>query len=194
MAATITETKVASGVTNRVDVCELQPAEETQWDRFVMGSSFGTFFHLSGWRGVIDRVLGHRSFYLVARREGAISGVFPISWVRNRLFGDCLVSLPLAVYGGICAEDSDSYFSLLRAGSALANRLGVKYLEMRNRVEPFSTSLPGRELYVTFAQDLSPGPDKLFQALPRDTRYAVRKSQKAGLEWVEDLSLAEFYQ
>jgi FemAB-related protein (PEP-CTERM system-associated) len=117
-----------------------------------------------------------------------------MSLVRNRLFGDCLVSLPLAVYGGICADDEASYFSLLKAGSDLASRLGVRYLEMRNLTEPFPTALPGKDLYVTFTQDLSAGPEKLLQGLPRDTRYAVRKSLKAGLDWTEDLSMDEFYE
>jgi FemAB-related protein (PEP-CTERM system-associated) len=114
--------------------------------------------------------------------------------VRNRLFGDSLVSLPLAVYGGICADDQDSYRGLLKGGKALADSLKVKYLEMRNRIEPFPSSLPGRDLYVTFLQDLTPGPENLFRSLPRDTRYMVRKCQKAGLVWGEDLSVHEFYE
>ncbi len=184
----------ATGPASRIEVRQLGPEEEEQWDRFVHSSPSGTFFHLSGWKSVIERVLGHRSYFLFARNEHGISGVFPISWVRNRLFGDCLVSSPLATCGGICADDKDSYFSLLKAGSDLANRLGVEYLEMRNRVEPFPTCLSGRDLYVTFTQDLSAGPEKLLQGLPRDTRYAVRKSLKAGLDWAEDLSLQEFYE
>jgi FemAB-related protein (PEP-CTERM system-associated) len=72
--------------------------------------------------------------------------------------------------------------------------MGVNYLEMRNRTEAFPTMLPGRDLYVTFTQDLSPGREKLLKALPRDTRYAIRKAQKAGLEWTEDLTEAEFYE
>ena len=177
-----------------LDIRELQPGEEGRWDQFVRASPTGTFFHLTGWKAVVEKVLGRQCFYLAAYRDGRISGVLPISWVRNRLFGDCLVSLPLAVYGGICADDRASYFSLLKAGSDLADRLGVKYLEMRNRTEPFPTDLPGRDLYVTFTQDLSPGPEKLLQGLPRDTRYAVRKALKAGLEWTEDLSPSEFYE
>jgi FemAB-related protein (PEP-CTERM system-associated) len=143
---------------------------------------------------VVEKSLGRRTFHLTARDETGIRGVFPISWVRSRIFGDCLVSTPLAVYGGICASDQEAYFSLLTAGKDLANRLGVQYLEMRNLIEPFPANLPGRDLYVTFTQDLTPGPEKLMQALPRDTRYAVRKSIKAGLEWTEDLSLGEFYE
>jgi FemAB-related protein (PEP-CTERM system-associated) len=131
---------------------------------------------------------------LVARRGRKIAGVFPIGLVRSRLFGDSMVSLPLAVYGGICADDEESYFGLLRAGTELARRQQVRYLEMRNRAEPYPTPLRGRDLYVTFTQDLSAGADKLLAGLPRDTRYMVRKSQKAGLEWNEELSLAEFYE
>jgi FemAB-related protein (PEP-CTERM system-associated) len=185
---------ILSGTADPIEIGELRPDEAGACDRFVLASPSGTFFHLSGWRNVVEKILGYRCFCLVARREGRINGVLPIGWVRNRLFGDCMVSLPLAVYGGICAGDSESYLSLLRAGSELAERSGVKYLELRNRTEPYATSLPGRDLYVTFTQDLSPGPEKLLQGLPRDTRYAVRKSLKAGLEWTEDLTDREFYE
>lgn len=175
-------------------VRQLEPGEEGVWDQFVRSSPFGTFFHLSGWRKIVEGTLGHRCIPLVATRDGQISGVFPIAQVRNIVIGDCLVSTPLSVYGGICANDSDSHSVLLREGGELAARMGVKYLEMRNRYEPFPVSLPGRDLYVTFTQDLTAGPEKLLQGLPRDTRYAVRKSQKAGLEWVEDIDTREFYE
>jgi FemAB-related protein (PEP-CTERM system-associated) len=105
------------------------------------------------------------------------------------------VSSPLAVYGGICADDEESHAALLRAGTEVGRRLKVKFLEMRDSgAAPFATALPRKDLYVTFQQDLAPGPDRLLQALPRDTRYAVRKAIKAGLEWIQDLSLAEFYE
>jgi FemAB-related protein (PEP-CTERM system-associated) len=178
----------------RLEVCQLQPGMEDAWNRFVLASPSGTFFHLSGWNTVVEKALGRRTFSFVARDEQGIRGVFPVSLVRSRLFGDCLVSSPLAVYGGICADNADAFASLLKAGQDLATRLGVKYLEMRNLAEPFPTDLPGRDLYVTFTRDLSAGPERLMQSLPRDTRYAVRKSIKAGLEWTEDIGLDEFYE
>lgn len=177
-----------------VEVRPLLPGQEREWDRYVTSSPFGTFFHLTGWMNVVKDILGHEPAPLAAWRGDAITGVFPISRIQNKIFGDCLVSLPLAVYGGVCADDEETYLRLMKAGADLANRLQVKYLEMRNRTEPFGSSLPGRNLYVTFTQDLSPGPDRLLQGLPRDTRYIVRKSLKAGLSFTEDLTLREFYE
>jgi len=177
-----------------IEIGPMVPGEEDQADRFVTACPVGTFFHLSGWKRIVEKILQRRCFWLTARRDGDICGVFPIALMRSRLFGNSLVSLPLAVYGGICAEDPEAYFGLLAAGKDLAIRLGARYLEMRNRAEPFATSLPGRDLYVTFTQDLSAGPEKLLQGLPRDTRYAVRKAQKGGLSWAEDLTDDEFYE
>ena len=167
--------------------------DHSEWDRFVLSSPSGTLCHLTGWTDVVEDTLGHKSYRLMARCGDRITGVLPVSWVRNRIFGDCLVSVPLAVYGGICSDDYDSYTSLLKAGKELAEQLGVRYLELRNRTEPFPVDLPGRDLYVTFQQDLSVGPDKLLAGLPRDTRYMVRKSLKNGLDWTEDIRLEEFY-
>jgi FemAB-related protein (PEP-CTERM system-associated) len=192
--ASDSEAQRRHAVSPAIEVRLLEPGEEEDADQFVKACPEGTFFHLSGWKRIVERVMKRRCFWLIARRESRICGVFPIGEVRNRIFGDCLVSLPLAVYGGVCAEDRDAYFRLLEAGRDLATRLRSKYLEMRNRTEPFETGLPGRDLYVTFTQDLSPGPEKLLKALPRDTRYAVRKSQKAGLVWTEDLTDDEFYE
>ena len=191
--ATIRETEDLLQRQNPIEVRELLPGEEEAWDQFILRSEGGTFFHLSGWKNVIEKTLGHRCCYLVALGNSGISGVLPLSLVQNRLFGDCLVSVPLAVYGGICTQEPEAYFALLAASKQLAIRHGVRYVELRNRTESFSSGLPGRDLYVTFTQDLSPGPERLFQMLPRDTRYMIRKSQKADLRWVEDLTLDEFY-
>ena len=186
--------RITRAAVTGVEVGEIGAEDRGRWDDFVAASPFGTFFHLSGWRTVVERVLRRECFQLAAYRGNELTGVFPICRVRSRIFGDCLVSMPLAVYGGICADDAESFSALLKAGSDIAERLGVKYLEFRNRSEPFASSLAGRDLYVTFTQDLTAGPEKLLQGLPRDTRYAIRKSQKAGLAWTDDLTLSEFYE
>src|SRR5690349_8919627 len=114
---------VKAGRLGGLDIRDLQPGEDDAWDRFVTAAPEGTFFHLSGWKTIVEKVLRRRCHYLTARAGDAIRGVFPISLVRSRLFGNCLVSSPLAVYGGICSDGRDSHFGLLQAGCDLANRL-----------------------------------------------------------------------
>ena len=131
--------------------------------------------------------------YLAARRGGRITGVLPISRARSRIFGDCLVSLPLAVYGGVCADDAGSYRALLEAGSATGRSPGREISRAAQPCRAVPELVARPRSYVTFTQDLTAGPEKLMKGLPRDTRYAIRKGQKAGLEWTEDLTLQEFY-
>ena len=47
----------------------------------------GTFFHLAGWRRVIETAFRHRTYYLMAERDGAVTGVLPLTLVKTRLFG-----------------------------------------------------------------------------------------------------------
>src|SRR5215471_9573507 len=62
-----------------VEVRRLETGEEAAWDQFVAAS--GTFFHLSGWKKVIESTLGHQCIFLTARSGQRITGVFPISRV-----------------------------------------------------------------------------------------------------------------
>ena len=41
-----------------------------EWDGFVDESPTGTFFHLFGWRDVLEAAFGFRTHYLAARRDG----------------------------------------------------------------------------------------------------------------------------
>ena len=52
----------------QVQVRQLQPGEERDWDRFVTSSTLGTFFHLTGWANIVKSILGHDSIQLVAHR------------------------------------------------------------------------------------------------------------------------------
>ena len=56
------------------EVRELARGEERRWDEFVQHSPYGTFFHLSAWKGIVEDILGHRSHFLVARDEKGIAG------------------------------------------------------------------------------------------------------------------------
>ena len=86
---------------------EIKPmgtADRARWDAYVEAHADGTFFHLSGWKPVVEKVYGHRMHYFLAERDGAVVGVLPLGQVKHLLFGHALVSVPFCVYGGVLAD------------------------------------------------------------------------------------------
>src|SRR5436853_2271300 len=74
-----------------------------RWDAFVSACPDATFFHRAGWQRILKRVLKHETYFLYAERAGAIEGVLPLAHVKSLLFGNSLIALPFAVYGGVAA-------------------------------------------------------------------------------------------
>ncbi len=172
-------------------VRRLQPGDEKRWDAFVADAPQATFFHRAGWRDIIGH-LGHRDHYLFAERDGVITGILPLAELRSRLFGHSLISTPFCVYGGVVANDPDSETALTQAAVALADRLRVDYLELRER-EPRHPGWPVKDLYVGFRKPLLPDHEANLKAIPRKQRAMVRKGSGFNLEARHDGDLAAFY-
>lgn len=163
------------------------------WDRFVESRPEGTFFHLSGWKTVIEGSFGHRCHYLVARRAGQIEGVLPLTHVQGRLFGNSLLSNGFCVYGGPLVATAEALAALDEAALALAQDLGVERIEYRLR-EPLHSDWPcNRTTYVTFRKAIASDPEVEMLAIPRKQRAMIRKGIKAGLAGEIDADLRRFY-
>ena len=162
------------------------------WSAFVDRCPEATFFHRIEWRDLIGDVFRHRTHYLVAERDGGLVGVLPLARVRSLLFGDALVSLPFAVYGGAACLDAAARTVLHGAARDLATDLGVRHLELRNRhaTEP---EWPRQDLYVTFRKELLPDIEANLLAIPRKQRAMVRKSIERGLVGEVDERVDRFF-
>ncbi len=183
-----TETKVASDIR----IHELDAADRPRWDAYVEAHPDGTFFHRSGWKSVVESVYGHPMRYCLAERDGAVVGVLPLGQVRHLLFGNALISVPFCVYGGVLADDQAVRAALEGHATALAERLGVDHLEMRNR-RPQRADWPGKDLYFSFRKELDPDPEANLKAIPRKQRAMVRKGIKAGLVGEIDDAVERLY-
>jgi hypothetical protein len=53
-----------------VVVRPFRDGDEGRWENFVLRRAKGTFFHPAGWKRVIERAFGHRTYYLLAERGG----------------------------------------------------------------------------------------------------------------------------
>jgi FemAB-related protein (PEP-CTERM system-associated) len=173
-------------------VREAQPADAAAWDAFVERCPEATFFHRFGWRDVLPRVFRHRTHYLLAERDGAIVAVLPLAEVKSLLFGHSLVSLPFCVYGGVASVDAAAVPALHSAARALAERLGVSHLELRN-LQPREPEWPRQDLYVTFRRAILPDVDANMLAIPRKQRAMVRKGIQRGLRSAIDEDLGRFF-
>jgi FemAB-related protein (PEP-CTERM system-associated) len=173
-------------------VPELTPTLARQWDAFVEACPNATFFHLAGWKDVIETAFGHRGYYLFSKSGGKITGVLPLVHIRSRLFGNALISTPFCAYGGVATEDRVAHARLEAAACTLAEKLKVDYLEFRNR-QAFHPDWPTKQLYVTFRKPMEPDPEANLLAIPRKQRAMVRKGIKAGLKAEFDTSIDRFY-
>ena len=177
-----------------VPVRAFETSDAERWDRFVYSHPQGTFFHLVGWKQVIEKTFGFEACYFYAERDAKITGIAPVFVVSNWILGRALISVPLAVYGGICAADAESEQALLDHLKQLGRARQVDFIELRNRNGSLLLEFHPNPRYVTFSTRLWPDWETNWKRLPADTRYMIRKARKANLSARHGLNqLADFY-
>ena len=162
------------------------------WDDFVFACPDATFFHRAAWQNIIKDVFHHATYFFYAEDAGEIQGVLPLAHVNSRLFGNSLVALPFAVYGGVAANSAEATLALEDEAQKLAKKLGVDHLEFRN-MKPQHTEWPTQDLYVTFRKEILPDVEANMLAIPRKQRAMVRKGIKNGLKSTVDRSSDRFF-
>ena len=150
------------------------------WDAFVATDAASTFCHLSGWRRVMSKALGHRCDYRVVEDDdGRIHGVLPLVHVKGVL-GHFVVSIPFVNDGGPLGSD-DARELLVTDAVEVARRSGAKLLELRSRQH-----LPGpvraTDRKITVLLDLPESTDELWSKTFRSkVRSQIRRPMKEGM-------------
>ena len=157
----------------------IEPGAMTAWDDYVASHDKASAYHLSGWRRVISRVFGRETYYLVARENNTdecLRGVLPLVRLKSLLFGDFLVSMPYLNYGGLLADSPDAASSLLARCQVLAERLGVRHVELRHTDNLLD--LPARTDRICMHLDLPDAVDILWQQLGTKLRAQIKRPQR----------------
>lgn len=180
-----------------LSVSVLARGDEARWDDFVRRSPSGTFYHLSGWRDIIESQLGHPSYYLVCEANGELQAILPLAHLHSMLFGSALISMPFLVYGGPVAASAEAAKRVIDYACELARELEVDQLELRNlRDEDFHGHADDwirGSTHVTFRKSIDPDPDVNLKAVPRKQRAMIRKGMQAGLSWELDDDVSRLY-
>jgi FemAB-related protein (PEP-CTERM system-associated) len=165
-------------------------------DEFVRHAPGAKLCHLPTWSFAIQQSLGHRSCYLVARVDGGVRGVMPLTYIRSFLFGRRLVSEAFASYGGPLAEDDHARDALFDRAIKLARELSCRAIQFRGERElPYDLYHPREK--VSMRLPLMSDPEEMWKSFKSSTkvRNHIRKAEKAGVTAAlgrEEL-LGEFY-
>lgn len=130
----------------------------------------------------MEKTYGYQPYYFFAERNAKVTGIAPAFLVSNWVSGRCLISLPFAVYGGVCAVDAETENALVGRLEQLAKEQQIEYLELRNRNGDIRQGYYANTRYATFSIPLVPDSGRLYSAFPKDIRYMIRKGEKAGLQ------------
>lgn len=140
--------------------------------------------------------LRQRVLYIVARAGEEVVGVLPLVRMRSLLFGHFLVSLPYVSWAGAIARDGQVRRGLMDRAIALAEELGVRFLELRQTEAVTHPKLvPGSTNKVQMRLPLSPSREGNWRTLKSEVRTQIRKAGKQGLvvTWGGSELLEEFY-
>jgi FemAB-related protein (PEP-CTERM system-associated) len=148
------------------------------------------------WLTVLKQGLQHVPYCLEAVTGQQTRGLLPLACMQSFLFGRFLVSLPYLNYGGVLADDEEAARLLLSGAAELADRLDVRFLEVRHE-----QSIPHPALnYLTSAKvhmrlDLPDTVDKLWAGLTSKVRSQIRKGQKGDftVAWGGQELVPDFY-
>lgn len=149
-----------------------------RWDRFVGKNAGGSFYHLFAWKALNETLFGHETFYLAAiDTDDVICGVFPLVFVRSRLFGRILCSMPFLNYGGPCAIDTETTQALLAEAKSIAQECDADYLEIR-ALEPVDSSLPTSLRKISLTLSLPADANVLWDAFGSKHRKNINRAYK----------------
>jgi len=169
-----TDTALQLGVASETD--------RDDWDAYVTSDAgrFGaTGYHDWRWRWVIGQTFNHEPVYLIARNAaGAVAGVLPMVFIKSRVFGRTLTSMPFLNYGGVAAASEPVARALIARAGHEARVRHCRSAELRHVARRFP-DLPCKQHKVTMRLPL---PEVTWDALDRKVRNQVRKAEKSGLQ------------
>jgi len=139
----------------------VKSTDTAQWDDYVYAHPQANLYHLAGWKKIIEKTYGHRTYYLIAYKDSKqlvtnnhqqsisnpknsinptnpinhtnqIAGILPLVHLKHFLFGNSLISIPFFDIGGILANDTETEQALLYEAIELARKLKVDNIELRH--------------------------------------------------------------
>ena len=197
LVRSVIETTTSQQITaQRKPHVELTLAPEA-WHEYLAARGHEGFYQRAEWSRVLSRGLQHVAVCLQAAEGSQLVGVLPLMFVRSRLFGRFLVSLPYLNSAGIVADSPEAETALVDKAVELADQLDVRYLELRHERafdHPALTEAVTEKVHMRLS--LPATTDELWNSFKSKLRSQIRKpltNESLSVEWGGHDLLAEFY-
>lgn len=172
------------------------PLDAERWRELVRcGGPLAPSRH-PAWPKILAEGLDQIPYLFEAVRDERIVGYLPLMYLRSLLFGRFLVSLPYLNSAGIVAEDQSAATALVDQAVVLADRLDVRYLELRHeRAVPHAALNYQLTNKVHLRLELPGSAEALWKACSPKVRNQIRKGEKSGviIDWGGEELLDDFY-
>ncbi len=153
----------------------------SRWSEFLEFFPEAGVGHLPQWGPIIKTAYNMDSIYLAAMKGAEVFGLLPLVFIKSRLFGRALVSMPYLNDGGIIAKNDEAAHLLLTAAKELLTKENMSYLELRDTTD-LNLGIPPRLEKISMVLDLRDGKDDVWmRLLHSNVRNKIRKSQKMGV-------------
>jgi serine/alanine adding enzyme len=153
--------------------------------------------HCPRWHRAVAKGLCHTPYLLVQRDDAGVpGGLLPLHFVKSLAFGRFLVSLPYVNTGGVWASDESIARELISAACDLADRLDVRYLELRHEKPVDHPRLNRQRTDKVHMRLPLPGSlDELNRSFKSKLRSQLKKiaGQPFEISWGKQPLLADFY-
>ena len=150
------------------------------WDQYLKTTPTSSFYHLYGWNRINKAHFSHQVYNLAAVDNNNIIGVFPLVFIKSRLFGNILCSMPFVNYGGPCANNSSIEKDLINAAINISKDKNIDYLEIRSK-KIFDKALPTTKQKVSMSLELNNDSNILLQNFSRKHRKNIRRAYKENI-------------
>lgn len=166
------------------------------WNEFLQGCDRATIYHTPEWKSVLEKSFGYESKYIFVINDfGQIAGELPLFYVKSRLFGYHVSSLPFAHSCGYIGDQSFKNDALEQAISVSENSRS-RYLEIRDGSNNSKFNEAGS--FYTHVLNLSARPEQVWSKLDKGSvRWAVKKSKQLGTTVTSSINkedLRDFYE
>jgi serine/alanine adding enzyme len=179
-----------------VTVRQMLDIESGSWDEYVTSHPQGNVYQQLFWGKAIGQIYGHRVYNLVATETDdssqmeSIVGILPLVHIKHFIFGNSLISMPYADFGGVLSKSPSVEQSLLDAALKIASQQSIPSVEFRHADPTFNFRESSYDEFACFAApqqkvrmllELPQSVEYLMQSFKSKLRSQIRRPQKEGL-------------